>query len=101
MPNILDVNGLQIKTFNEIKEELITSLRGIYGNDINVDSNSPDGQLVNILAQAIIDQLELIQQAYNSFDPASPCSPCFANSHKAPAFSSLTHIKQFMCFCTK
>lgn len=69
MPNILDVNGLQIKTFNEIKEELITSLRGIYGNDINVDSNSPDGQLVNILAQAIIDQLELIQQAYNSFDP--------------------------------
>lgn len=69
MPNTLDENGLQIKSFNEIKEDLTTGFRNIYGNDINVDSNSPDGQLINILAQTVIDLLELIQQTYNSFDP--------------------------------
>lgn len=69
MANNLDTNGLEIKSFNEIKSDLTTGLRNIYGNDINVDSNTPDGQLINILAQAIIDMLELVQQVYNSFDP--------------------------------
>lgn len=69
MPNTLDENGLQIKTFNEVKQDLTTSFREIYGNDINIDSNTPDGQLINILSQTIIDLLELIQQVYNSFDP--------------------------------
>ncbi len=69
MPNTLDENGLQIKTFNEVKQDLTTSFREIYGNDINIDSNTPDGQLINILSQTVIDLLELIQQVYNSFDP--------------------------------
>lgn len=69
MPNTLDENGLQIKSFNEVKEDLTTGFRNTYGNDINVDSNSPDGQLINILSQVVIDMLELIQQVFNSFDP--------------------------------
>ena len=69
MPNILDENGLQIKSFNEVNEDLTTGFRDIYGNDINVDSNSPDGQLINILSQVIVDLLEVILQVYNSFDP--------------------------------
>ena len=69
MPNSVNAEGLQIKTFNEVKEELTTSFRQIYGNDINIDSNTPDGQLINILSQVIIDLLELIAQVYNSFDP--------------------------------
>lgn len=69
MPNSVNAEGLQIKTFNEVKEELTTSFRQIYGNDINIDSNTPDGQLINILSQVIIDLLELIMQVYNSFDP--------------------------------
>lgn len=69
MPNILDENGLQIKSFNEVKEELTTGFRGIYGNDINIDSNSPDGQLIAILSQTVIDLLEIVLQVYNSFDP--------------------------------
>lgn len=69
MPNILDENGLQIKSFNEVKEDLSAGMREIYGNDINIDSNTPDGQLINILSQTIIDLLEIILQVYNSFDP--------------------------------
>lgn len=69
MPNILDENGLQIKTFNEVKQDLSAGMRQIYGNDINIDSNTPDGQLINILSQIIIDLLEIVLQVYSSFDP--------------------------------
>ncbi|MGB2578151.1 putative phage protein gp47/JayE [Elusimicrobium simillimum] len=69
MPNTLDANGLQIKTLSEIKDEISADLREIYGQDINLDSNSPDGQVVNIFAQAAEDNLELIQEVCTSFDP--------------------------------
>jgi uncharacterized phage protein gp47/JayE len=41
----------------------------IYGPNINVDPNSPDGQLINIFAQAAVDLEELLAQIYSSFDP--------------------------------
>lgn len=69
MPNSLDANGLQVVTQNEIVEELTTDFQDIYGEDINVDSNSPDGQIINIFAQMIEDLYELVSQVYSSFDP--------------------------------
>lgn len=69
MPNKLDEKGLEIKSFNEVRDEITKDMKDIYGEDINVESNTPDGQLINILAQVVIDMLELIQNVYNSFDP--------------------------------
>ncbi len=68
MPDQLTSNGLQIKTLPEIRTEMETALREIYGEDINVDPNSPDGQLINIFAQASIDSRELLKKVYDSFD---------------------------------
>lgn len=42
----------------------------IFGADINLDANSPDGQLNNIFAQAKRDVLEQIRQVAANFDPA-------------------------------
>lgn len=67
--DIIDANGLQTRTRNEFVTLLEEGFRRIYGNDINVSSNSPDGQIINIFAQAGIDLRELITQVYNSFDP--------------------------------
>jgi len=67
--NQLDSNGLEIKSISDIISSLTAALQTIYGSDINVDSNSPDGQLINIQAQAIEDLLELLMAVYNSFDP--------------------------------
>src|SRR3990172_6160373 len=67
MPNILDANGLQVKTLTEVTDALEEAYRSIYGADINLGSNSPDGQVIGILAQAIVDNLELLVQVYNSF----------------------------------
>jgi uncharacterized phage protein gp47/JayE len=67
MPNQLDSEGLQIKTIDEVVSDTVTGLQAIYGTDINVDPSSPDGQLINIVAQAAIDNLELLNLVYSSF----------------------------------
>lgn len=69
MPNSLDGNGLQVVTQNEIVAGLTEDLQEIYGEDINVESNSPDGQVINIFAQMIEDLYELSGQIFSSFDP--------------------------------
>lgn len=60
---------MTIQTLTEIRDELVSGLQSIYGADINLDPNTPDGQLVNIIAQAKIDMLELINEVFASFDP--------------------------------
>lgn len=73
--NAIDSNGLQIQTLDEIISEILNGtadyegMYAIYGADINVAPNSPDGQMINIVAQAKRDLLEFIQQVYDSFDP--------------------------------
>lgn len=69
MPNSLDANGLQVVTQDELVENLTSDFQDIYGEDINVESNSPDGQAINIFAQIIEDLYELVSQVYTSFDP--------------------------------
>lgn len=67
MPNQLTAAGLEVKTTREVTNDIVTALQAIYGADINVDQNSPDGQLINIFVQSVIDQLELLVDTYNSF----------------------------------
>lgn len=69
MPNSFDENGLQVITQNELVDNLTQSFQTIYGEDINVDSNSPDGQIINIFAQSLEDFYELLSQVNASFDP--------------------------------
>lgn len=69
MPNSFDKNGLQTLTQNEIVDNLTQDFKDIYGEDINVESNSPDGQAINIFAQMLEDQYELLSQVNASFDP--------------------------------
>ena len=69
MVDVLNQNGIQIKSLNEILTNLENGLKTIYGDDINLEQNSPDGQLVNIISQSIIDIKELIVDVYNSFNP--------------------------------
>lgn len=75
MPNVIDQNGIQIQTLAQILDEILNGtadypgMYQIYGPNINVDPNSPDGQMINIIAQAKLDMLEFISQVFASFDP--------------------------------
>lgn len=75
MPNQLDATGLQVKTITEYFDELANGIPGypgfygIFGNDINLDPNSPDGQLLNLIALIAADQGELLASINAAFDP--------------------------------
>lgn len=69
MSDVLDANGLQVKTSTEITADLNSGFETIYGADINLDSNSADGQVVGIMTQMAVDIRELLVGVNNSFDP--------------------------------
>lgn len=69
MPNLLDANGLQTKTLSEIRAEITAGMKLAYGDDINVDQDSPDGQAINIFSLVAKDTLDALNQVYNSFNP--------------------------------
>lgn len=73
--SIIDQDGIRIQTIADILDNILygtpsyLGMYQIYGPTINVSPNSPDGQMVNIVAQAKLDVLELARQIYTSFDP--------------------------------
>lgn len=69
MPNLIDANGLQTATHDELDTTLTTALEKIYGSDINLDSDTPDGQMKGIYIQGSLDEEDLLTQIYNMFDP--------------------------------
>ncbi len=75
MPNTIDANGIQIQTYPEIVSDIVNGssfapgLVVIYGSDINVDSNTPDGAIVNLWALSKEDMLQFGVGLYNSFNP--------------------------------
>lgn len=69
MTDALTSDGLQVSTNTELLDGLVGSFQEIYGDDISIDQNSPDGQMLNIIAQGQTDIRELLVQIYNSFDP--------------------------------
>ncbi len=69
MTDAVTATGISVETNAQIVSDLSTGLQAIYGDDINIDQNSPDGQLIGIFAQACTDVRGLAVQIYNNFDP--------------------------------
>jgi len=67
--NYIGVNGLVTQTISEIQADLTQKYKNIYGENINIEQNSSDGQLINIEALQKKDILDLITQFYNNLDP--------------------------------
>lgn len=67
--NYIGINGLVTQSLEEIRADLISKFQNIYGNNINIEQNSPDGQFINLLAQEKKDTLDLFTQFYNNLDP--------------------------------
>jgi len=65
----INQDGLLIDEFSTIYNRLADKFKLIYGQDINLESNSPDGQLLGIITNEIYDLQTLILHIYNSFDP--------------------------------
>lgn len=69
MPNQITAVGLQTQTQAELVTQFTNAFEAIYGADINLESDTPDGQMMMIFIQVVLDVLALLTQIYNSFDP--------------------------------
>ncbi len=69
MSDVLDDTGLSMQTLTDLVDGLTAGLQEIYGSDINVDPDSPDGQAINLIAQFGIDIREVLQSIFASYDP--------------------------------
>lgn len=77
--NRVDATGIVVESLADIVNGIINGtivndvtvkgLKDIYGTDINVDPNTPDGNMVNIPALAKSDILQFCVGIYDSFDP--------------------------------
>lgn len=69
MPNSLTSTGLTTASQTEILNNLTVAIQSIYGADITLTSDTPDGQWLNIIVQTVVDLQDLLVQIYNGFDP--------------------------------
>ena len=65
----LTETGIQIERLNDIVKRFEDSFKQIYGQNIDLSPNTPDGQIVGILAQIKMDIEELAENVYRQLDP--------------------------------
>ncbi len=72
MPDLnLDGNGLTINDLNDVYTYLTAQYKTIYGEDIVLTSDTPDGQVIAIYSKLNADAQAMLLELYNSFDPDS------------------------------
>ena len=62
-------NGIQAPSYAEILDYFQSQARAIFGQDINVDADTQDGQLIAIFAQAVSDVNAQAIATYNQYNP--------------------------------
>ncbi|MFS1538054.1 MAG: hypothetical protein ACL7BU_04480 [Candidatus Phlomobacter fragariae] len=65
----LDENGIEIATLPELIETLIDEFKKIYGTDINLSQDTPDGQRIAIYSRIAHECLVLIKKLYQNLKP--------------------------------
>jgi uncharacterized phage protein gp47/JayE len=71
MPNSFGSQGLIVATQAELVADYTAGFQTIYGSQINIGPETPDGQMIMIPIQTAVDVLQLLLQVYNSFNPDS------------------------------
>lgn len=64
-------NGVTIKSYREIHDELAEKMKGIFGRELDLSPSSPDGQLLDLFIYAFSDAVEAIQGAVANLDLSS------------------------------
>lgn len=69
MANSFGPTGLSLATRDYWTSYFAQKFQEIYGSDVNLGSDTPDGQLIGIIVQVILDLQDLIANVNASFDP--------------------------------
>lgn len=68
---VLSPTGITAPSYADLLTSLQTSFKLIYGSDVYLGSDTQDGQLLAIFAQAIYDANQTCIAVYNQFSPAT------------------------------
>ncbi len=69
MPNAIGPTGLTTATQAELVAQYTAAFETIFGPDIDLDPDSPDGQMIMTFIQSVLDIEDLLTNIYNGFDP--------------------------------
>jgi uncharacterized phage protein gp47/JayE len=67
----VDASGIHAPSYQDYLAYLQDTYRSIYGADIYIEPDSQDGQLLAILAEALVDTANTSVSVYNDFSPAT------------------------------
>ena len=62
----IDTAGIHVPTYEDIRDDLIASMKQIFGQDIYLDDDSQDYQQISIFAKKIFDTNSLAVLVYNN-----------------------------------
>ncbi len=65
----IDGSGLHVPSYPEIRDQLITEMKNIFGQDIYIDEDTQDYQQISIFAKKIFDTNALAVLVYNNRTP--------------------------------
>lgn len=67
----ISVTGFKRKRLDQIKSELDDSFKGIFGDNFNLSPESPDGQINGVISEAYANLWEILERAYDAYNPSS------------------------------
>jgi uncharacterized phage protein gp47/JayE len=67
----VDQNGISAPSYAAILASLQAQMQQIFGEDIDIDDDTQDGQMITIFAQAMNDANTMAIATYNNFSPAT------------------------------
>lgn len=65
--SVFDATGLTLDTFDEIKTKLEVDFKAAFGDNIKLTADSTFGQLIQIIADILSEQNEVIEQVKNAY----------------------------------
>ena len=65
----LDSTGFTRTRLDERLLQLIAAMRAIFGEDLDLDPDTIDGQTIGIFSESISDTDQLIEDVYHGFNP--------------------------------
>jgi len=83
-------NGFEIKTFDEIRSELINEFKTTFGTQFDVTTEGADGQLISIMADALANQWLVAEESYKAFSPSKVFGVSIDNLAELFGISRLT-----------
>jgi uncharacterized phage protein gp47/JayE len=65
----IDKNGLHIPTYLDIRDNLVSAAKSIFGQDIYLGNDSQDYQWIATVSEKMYDTLQIAQEVYNNRAP--------------------------------